>query len=543
MKRRIKNKQSTQIRKTKDHNAFSEVCHTVKDTSIKYGIILSLCFYFYKLIPFVSLVSRLMVTVMIFYHGFNRYNTNIYSNFCLTLGILHTFFIIIDTTTTVITYVRKMRNDFVCNKKAPCAVSTSKIQSNLKCVVSYYYAMQDLLFIGLIFIENRKLVLDRALFFYFSIFSLSLSFVFYHRHDSNKHVQLDKQSFEVEVVTNSNQVLDSLPEVICTLIDSTTIDELKNSESRPAFLPTIITPFSNDGISDHSSNEMKIFDNVDTKANIEIEEKMKTSDHSTNKEFVISSTNSKLDDSVGKQNLSNKIAKSSQPTNKTHSNAMKNQAMITINTIKHDKVFKPIKINIQQSSKPVLKSKSKSSLTQAQTQPQVQAQNPSTPTSNLNISIYTNRTLDLPNKKDYKLDMSQSNSNQSSNKGSRKHNDARTSTKTSAKSQKVGRKIIPGHMDTTIVISSCSIPRSGAASMDSEKEENTSVTSTSICAYTNGGTNAIQAYGLDYVDPDIGINGNIDMSLELDDLVDFDDLNQYGQDNVKCIGAAATYGY
>lgn len=616
MKRYTKNKQNTPVRKAGDQNTFSGAHSVVVDASNGYRASLSLCSYSHQLISFLFLLSRLAAIGIMFYRSVSHRGTSSHSNFCLILSILHSFFMAIDVTITATTYIRVGRSKSALTKQIPCAVPASKLCSYLKCVISYYYILQDLLFIVLIFNEDSKVTLNPIFFSYSLIFILSLSFLLYHKCYDNydKQLRLKNQLFEKphkEEVINDNQSCEQLLEPICPSHNYVIVDELKcrkkrqeHQEPKPISLPSsppiadnvtnddnrvLVAPIGTDA--DVVVDEVKVEVanvsadtdiNMSTSVNVsgapavpaipdvpdapdlpivtnnrttvydnEPKNTMKTlsisvkKDDSTQKisidQVVISNNTvseasavhpnkSKSDKRSDKQNSIRNITESTphiQHVDKQHSNTMNSSSKITTSVMNPAKVSEPISMNIKQSSK--LKNDQKSSRS----------------VNNSTLSICTNRIPNAANKKGYKSMMSQSSSIQSSSvqsskKGPRKHYDMNTSTKALVKSKKDGRMIIPSHMDGTIIISSHNIPRSGATSIDSERDENTSVTSTSICAYINGGSYANQAPNLDYIDPEIGISGAADISLELEDLADFDELNQYGQDNVKCIGAAAT---
>lgn len=552
MGRQVKSRRSSRVNKTRNSKSLSETRSGAIDIPSKSTTPFSLFPQLHPLIPVSILACRLVITGILLRRGFIHYNSTPRSNICLLLGVIHTLFTTLDIATTLIVHLnRGFRIDFITNfllaDWSSGVVSTKRKSGCWRYTTIYYYILQDLLFIIFAFNRDKHLPISAI---FFSCVSISILLVdcFFLRNSSGKNEDQSINRIDNKIADPCNScdiAFKSLPESIYSEFDGVTTNEWPHQESSLISLLSLpeddlmaecaqvmtVSPDTDVSIAapqlaSDSDDKIMGVERASSisckKANSSQNVVKNIKDEKPNSSVLptlpisISSerlpnlpTSSTLDNSTLDKLPNNQHSSSSADTQP--SNITKKTHIITINSSSHVEAHKLTTSSVKSSPRSELDSK------------------PSTSASHLNLSIRKDSSTGTC-KRQQKSVVSQSNLSRSSH--SRSPNEH-----TPRRRQHVDKKIIPESINTTISISSDSIPRSGTTGITGENKKSTLLITAPMSEGTNDGGHTSKAPKLDSIDPDLEIDSHGNDLLDFNDLTD---LHQYGQDNVKCVGAAAT---
>ncbi|ESU36070.1 Ankyrin repeat protein [Giardia duodenalis] len=554
MGRQAKSKRGSRVNKARSPKSLSGTHPGAIDMPSTPVAPSSLSPYSHPLIPLPLLACRLVITGLLLHRGFARYNSTPRSNICLLLGVIHTLFVTLDITMSLMVCMHHgFRISFITSPLATSwglgAVSARKKSGCWRRTTTCYYILQDLLFITFVLSRDKHLPLGTIFFSCMSILILLLDWFFLRNSPGKDGDQLVSEA-NIKIINpcNPHDLCDTsakpLSEPIYSEFDGVVTNELTRQELTsipllsspkddlipectqmiavspdtdvPVAAPQLTSDFGSGTMDGMGATSLSCEKN-NSSQNVVKDIKDKSANSSVPSTLPISvstkaSSTRPTDSTLGNSELNKSlVSQHSSSTNTQASNITKKSHVITINSKSHVEAHKPITSNAKPTS---------------QTEPDSQ---PPVSVSCLSLSACKSSSNGT-RKRQQRSAVPQSSLVWSSHSRSpdeyaprrRKHFD---------------KKIIPDNINTTISISSDSIPRSETGGVAGESNQRTLLITAPMSEGTNEGGHTSKAPKLDSIDPDLEIDSSANDLLDFNDLAD---LHQYGQDNVKCIGAAAT---
>lgn len=519
MKHQIKNKRKSSGNKEKNSMASSGAPSATAYAPDKREPVFNPYFYPKPLIPLLFTICRLAITGLLVYRSFSRYISSPRLSFYIMLGVFHTLFITLDMTVTLMAY---RQSSLVPNKRASYI---RQIYCYLKYTTNSYYILHDLLFITLVFGEDKQLPVSAVLFSFSSILVQSLKFFFLCKDKEGNRLQVPEKMEDKVIIECTITSKPSCDAYLCC--DGKLADEVTRRESDSGLLPTssrgnmpneccqASTACATDSVCQSipvsvdetktAAEDISTFTKATSSSKNTSRDKREKTDkpfkpsYSASNSQSIKQSKSYQQGDSNTQSLPSAIIDAGPCVDEKILDATKQSHVISISSSGRGTVPEPADSNVEQP----LKTANHISLS---------AHNASS-----TVASKKHRTLNKP------CDLSQSSQGRP------------PAVHTPRRQQRAGKRVISDTINTTINIPSDSIPRSTIDRVASEKESNTSAPTVSASKENNAGGYTGQTPKLDSID--LGVDESGDAPLDLGDLTD---LNQYGQDNIKCIGAATT---